>query len=138
FDSVSAPALPSAWTTSASGAQSNWVTQTATNKTSPNAAFSPDPSTIGINELVSPTVVLPAGPSQLSFANYYDLEPNNQLEGYDGAVLEIKIGANAFADILAAGGSFVTNGYTHTISSNFGNPLGGRQAWSGTSPGFIP
>src|SRR5206468_1993765 len=42
FDSVSAPTLPSGWTTSASGAQANWVTQNSTNNTAPNAAFSPD------------------------------------------------------------------------------------------------
>jgi hypothetical protein len=52
-------------------------------------------------------------------------------------VLEIKIGAGAFTDILAAGGSFAANGYTRTISSGFGNPLGGRQAWSGNSGGFV-
>src|SRR5205814_266133 len=90
FDSVTAPALPSGWTTSASNAQSSWVTQAATNNTSPNAAFSPDPSNTGVNELVSPSIVLPVGPSQLQFANYYDLEPHDNVEGYDGAVLEIK------------------------------------------------
>src|SRR5262249_36424212 len=53
FDSVTAPALPSGWTTSATGAQSNWVTQASTNNTPPNTAFSPDPANIGVNELVS-------------------------------------------------------------------------------------
>jgi hypothetical protein len=56
--------------------------------------------------------------------------------GYDGGVLEIKIGSGAFTDILAAGGSFVTNGYNGTISALYGNPLGGRQAWSGRSTGY--
>src|SRR5205823_4498427 len=133
-----APALPAAWTTSATNAQSNWVTQTTVRDTVPNAAFSPDAANIGVNELVSPPIALPFGSSQLFFRNNYDLEyqvaqPTN---GYDGGVLEIKIGANAFTDILAAGGSFVSNGYPATINPNFGNPLGGRKAWSGNSGGF--
>jgi hypothetical protein len=52
-------------------------------------------------------------------------------------VLEIQIGNGSFTDILAAGGSFASGGYTRTISSQFGNSLAGRQAWSGNSGGFI-
>jgi hypothetical protein len=137
FDSVTAPALPAGWTTSSSGAQSNWVTQTITNNTAPNCAFSPDVVDIGVNQLISPSIALPNGPCQLSFSQFYDLETNTPTEAFDGAVLEIKVGSSAFTDILAAGGSFVTNGYNYPISTNWGNPLGGRQAWSGTSPGFI-
>jgi hypothetical protein len=49
FDGVTAPALPADWTTSASGAQSPWVTSASANDTAPNSAFSPDPSTVGLN-----------------------------------------------------------------------------------------
>ena len=56
---------------------------------------------------------------------------------FDGGVLEISIGGGAFQDIIAAGGSFVTGGYTGTISSSFSNPLAGRQAWGASSNGFI-
>jgi hypothetical protein len=51
--------------------------------------------------------------------------------------LEISIAGGAFTDILAAGGSFVANGYSQTISSCCGNPLANRGAWSGSSSGFI-
>ena len=54
----------------------------------------------------------------------------------DGGVLEISIGGNAFADILAAGGSFISGRLCGTLSSR-GNPLDGRQAWTGNSGGFI-
>jgi hypothetical protein len=139
FDTVTAPALPSGWTTAATGAESNWVTQTITNNTPPNCAFCPDVLNIGTSDLVSPSIVLPAGPAVLNFTHFYDLETNtaNATDGFDGGVLDIKIGNNAFADILAAGASFATNGYDHTIDSGFGNPLANRQAWSGTSPGFV-
>jgi len=52
-------------------------------------------------------------------------------------VLDIKIGAGAYTDIVAAGGVFVLGGYNSTISSSFQSPIGGRQAWSGASGGFI-
>jgi hypothetical protein len=139
FDTVTAPALPSGWTTAATGAESNWVTQTITNNTPPNSAFCPDVSNIGTSDLISPSILLPAGPAVLSFTHFYDLETNtaSPTDGFDGGVLEIKIGAGAFADILSAGGSFAARGYDHTINNGFGNPLGGRQGWSGTSPGFV-
>ncbi len=137
FDTVTAPALPAGWTTSATGVQSNWVTQIAVRDSVPNAAFSPDANNIGLNELVSPPITLPAGPSHLTFRNNYDLEAGAGTIGYDGGVLEMRVGTNAFADIIGTGGSFVSGGYTHTISGSFSNALGGRQAWSGNSGGFI-
>ena len=55
--------------------------------------------------------------------------------GFDGMVLEISVNGGAFADIVTAGGSFVTGGYTHTISGSFGSPIANRMAWSGLSAG---
>jgi hypothetical protein len=70
----------------------------------------------------------------LIFQNLFNMEAN-ATTGFDGMVLEIKINGGAFADILNAGGSFITGGYTHTISSEFGNPIADRMAWSGLSAG---
>ena len=138
FDLVTAPALPSGWTSSASGGQTNWVTESATYDTAPNAAFAPDAASVGLTALVSPPITLPAGPAQLSFQNYCDLEAaSDSVTAYDGGVLDIQIGTNAFTDILAAGGSFLSGGYNRTISTQFQNPLGGRQAWGGRSSSFI-
>src|SRR6185369_1053891 len=53
----------------------------------------------------------------------------------DGGVLEISINGGAFTDIVTAGGSFVTGGYTGAIATNFSSPIAGRQAWSGISGG---
>ncbi len=136
FDGVSAPALPAGWTTSASGVQTPWVTQTP-GDTGANSSFSTDPTYIGVNELDSPPISVPSGTAQLSFRNNYNLETGPGTDGYDGGVLEIKIGANAFTDILAAGGSFVSGGYNSIIDTAYSNPLAGRQAWSGNSGGYI-
>jgi hypothetical protein len=138
FDAVTAPGLPADWTTSAGGAESNWVTSTTTPDTLPNAAFSPDPASIGSNELVSTPIPIASSSAKLTFRNNYNLEaPISGTNGYDGGVLEIKIGNGAFQDILAAGGSFASGGYTRTISSSYGSPFAGRRAWSGNSGGFI-
>ena len=136
FDGVTAPALPSGWTTSATGAETTWVTRTTTNDTAPNAVYVPDPAKVGDSYLVSPAIPLGPGQSRLSFRNNYNLE-SDASSYYDGGVLEIKIGAGSFTDILAAGGSFVSGGYNGIISLLYSNSLAGRQAWSGNSGGFI-
>ncbi len=125
FDAVTAPAVPAGWATSAGGALSGWVTVNNSSDTAPNAAFAASAATAGSNQLVSPTYYISAPGAQLSFRHRYALEA-----GYDGGVLEIKIGAGAFTDIITAGGSFVTGGYGQTLAS--ANPLGARPAWTGT------
>ncbi len=88
---------------------------------------------------MSPSLTLPLGAAQLSFRNRYDLEydPQNATNGWDGGVLEIKIGAGAFTDILAAGGTFASGGYNRTIDTGFSSPIAGRQAWSGNSGAYV-
>ena len=138
FDSVTAPALPTGWTTTESGAETNWTTAAGTDDTAPNAAFVPDVGDIGLSELLSPSFLITAASAQLRFRNNYNLEaPDSGNIGYDGGVLEIKIGSGSFTDIVTAGGSFASGGYTRTISTQYGNPLAARQAWSGSSGGFI-
>ncbi len=139
FDAAIPPALPGGWTTSSSGGQSPWVTQTGVVDSPPNAAYSTDATTNGLNELDSPAFTLPPGQAQLTFRNNYDLEVDSSFptNAFDGGVLEIKIGAGAYTDVVTAGGSFVSGGYNSTINGGFGNPLAGRRAWSGNSGGFI-
>jgi hypothetical protein len=113
------------------------VTVASAADTAPNAVFAPDTPDPGVAELDSPLIALPAGPAQLSFRNSFDLERDIGNTADDGGVLEIQIGTNSFADILDADGSFVTGGYTATITNIWNNPLGGRMAWSGNSGGYV-
>jgi hypothetical protein len=138
FDEVTAPNLPTGWTTSATGAEKSWYTTNSQSDTAPNAAFVPDVNNIGSSQLVSPSIALPAGQAMLAFRNKYGFEApvNGGNDGFDGGVLEIKIGAGSFTDILTAGGAFITGGYTSVIDTNYGNPLAGRQAWSGTNSSY--
>ena len=126
--------LPSGWTTTGSP---SWVVTNSIRDSVPNSAFAAGTSNVQVITLVSPTIAIPSGPtSQLSFRNNYNTEATGST-AYDAGVLEIKIGAGAFQDILSAGGSFVTGGYNKTVSKAFSNPLKGRQAWGGNSGGFV-
>ncbi|HQU83821.1 MAG TPA: FG-GAP-like repeat-containing protein [Pyrinomonadaceae bacterium] len=127
FDSVTAPQIPAGWTTSATGAGVNFATVTNFSTTAPNSAFTPNPSTVGSSELVSPPLVVTATNATLNFRQKYILENT-----WDGGVLEVKVGNGQFQDILVAGGTFITGGYTATLNTS-GNPLAGRLAWSGAN-----
>jgi hypothetical protein len=69
---------------------------------------------------------------RVSFRNNFNLQ-----DGFDGGVLEVSYDDGlTFQDVLAVG-TFVLGGYNGTINSCCGNPLAGRQAWTGNSGGFI-
>jgi (2Fe-2S) ferredoxin len=127
FDSVAAPQLPAGWTTSASGAGANFVTVTDFRDTAPNAVFAPNTATTGLSEITSPPVLITGARTVLNFRHKYSVENT-----WDGGVLEIKIGAGQFQDIIASGGAFLSGGYTTTLNSST-NPLAGRSAWSGAT-----
>ena len=138
FDGVTPPALPAGWVaTNAQGPAPLWVTSNVTPDTPPNDAFVEAPGVVSDKRLDTPGIIVSAN-AHLSFRNFY-----NFLEsGLDGGVLEVSspnINGGAFTDITdaAVGGSFVTGEYNATISTNLGNPIGGRLAWSGSSNGYI-
>ena len=131
FDAVSAPQLPANWTSAASGASTRFATQTSRPDTPSNAIYTNAPAALGTAEIISPSIRVGGNQPKLIFRQAY----NSEL-GWDGGVLEIKIGAGAFQDILAAGGSFVTGAYgAEALNANAGNFIGGRRAWSGLSSG---
>ena len=140
FDGGAAPALPAGWTTNTSGAGVRWVTTSSLRDSTPNSAFAAEPDAIGVTELISPLIPIAGTNALLSFKTFFNTEtdPADASRCYDGGVLEISIAGSAFMDILAAGGSFGTNGYNKTISDTNDNPLVSRLAWGGLSGGFVP
>jgi hypothetical protein len=133
FDGVTAPALPSGWTAAnAAGLPPLWATSSGLPDTPPNSAFVNDPGVVSDKRLDAPAMAIVSAAARLTFRNSYNLE-----NGFDGGVLEIAIDGAAFADILAAGGSFVSNGYVDTIDTGSSSPIGGRQAWTGNSGGYV-
>jgi CSLREA domain-containing protein len=137
FDGVPAPALPTGWTSAASGAGSVWVTSTTAPDSGPNDAFALDATELGETYLYSPVYRIASSGGQFSFKNLYNLEAtaNSPIYGFDGMVLEIRINSGSFQDIVEAGGTFVSGGYTRTIAYGFDSPIALRQAWSGLSGG---
>lgn len=134
FDGVTPPALPAGWS-STTWVTSNSGVPTPPADTLPNAVFVDDPGTISDKQLLSPSIVLicDAGAVQVSFRNNFNFQ-----DGFDGGVLEVSYDDGlTFQDVLAVGGTFVLGGYNGTIDSCCGNPLAGRQAWTGNSTGFI-
>ncbi len=132
FDGVSAPQLPVGWTTATTGTGINFTTVTNNFDTAPNAVFAPALATVGSSEIVSPPILVAGVTNILRFRNRYSIENT-----WDGAVLEIKIGNGNFQDIIDAGGTFVSGGYT-TLLNPSPNPLANRFAWSGASSnGYI-
>ncbi|MEJ7623393.1 MAG: carboxypeptidase regulatory-like domain-containing protein [Pyrinomonadaceae bacterium] len=132
FDSVTPPALPAGWTaTNAIGPAPLWVAATGANDTPPNVAFVDSPPVIADKRLDSPAFTPTVG-SQVTFRHSWDLE-----DTFDGGVLEISVAGAAFQDIIAAGGSFVTGGYSGSIAVGSGSPIGGRNAWTGTQTAFV-
>ncbi len=91
-----------------------------------------NPTNISDSLLTSPAFNVNQGNRRIQFRNNFNLE-----SGFDGGVLEISINGGAFADLLAAGGTFISGGYTSTIDNRFGSPVAGRRAWSGNSVGYI-
>jgi hypothetical protein len=140
FDFVTPPALPAGWTAT-NGINPDGVLWQTSNSgvpappadTTPNAAWVNDPAAISDKYLDSPPIVIDQFENAgLIFRNNYSLE-----SGRDGGVLEVSVDGGPFQDILAAGGFFGQGGYNGTISTCCGNPLSGRNAWTGSSGGFI-
>lgn len=135
FDKVIPPALPPGWSST------NWVTSTITPDSPPNCAFVDAPAFLSDRDLRSVRIRPLVALASISFRNNYNLESSGS-EFFDGGVLEVSspnINGGAFTDITdpTVGGSFLSGGYNGTISSNFGSPIAGRQAWSGNSGGYI-
>ena len=146
FDYLKPPALPPGWlATNAQGPPPLWVTSDSglpmpPADTLPNALFVDDPAVVSDKRLDGWFVKFFEDCCvRLTFRHNFNLEASasNPNLGFDGGVLEFSTdGGNTFQDILAVG-SFVMGGYNRTIAADRGNPIAGRQAWSGNSNGFI-
>ncbi len=140
FDGAISPALPAGWSStvvlpSPAGMKDKpWAT---TNNglvaSAPNAAFVLATAAY-VSDIVldTPVMSIATSTAQLKFNNFYDTE-----FGGDGGLLEIKIGAGAFVDLVTAGGSIVTGGYPRAINGGFNSAIGNRNAWTGTSNTYI-
>lgn len=131
FDEQTAPALPTDWPTTASGAGVPWQITPLNVDTPPNAAYAPEFPDVSDMALDSPAFT-PVQNQTLSFRHGYNLETP-----FDGAVLEISINGSVFQDVLAVGGGFASGGYDAAIDTCCDSPIAGRLAWTGNPSGFV-
>ena len=140
FDGVTPPSITAGWTVTSSYAPMTFVSTGSSFDTTPNSMFAADLPAItggpttdgGSTELTSPSIAISAPAATVSFRHKYNSEP-----GWDGGVLEISIAGGAFQDFVAAGGTFLQNGYNASMGVSTPNPLGGRAGWTGDSGGYI-
>ncbi len=127
FDGVTAPALPSGWSSIVvSGLIDPWVTRSDGPDSAPNSVAVVPVSSSSEVLLTSQAFTIGAGSTQLRFRQRWNTEL-----GFDGGVLELSVNGGAFLDVVAAGGSFVSGEYTGTLGGS--NVLAGRDAWTGSS-----
>jgi hypothetical protein len=135
FDGVTPPNLPGTWSSSETGQGNIWSTVFTSSDTAPNSVFGFDVAAVADEVLISPPINIATATAQLTFRNRWNFEWFGS-NCYDAGVLEISFGGGSFTDIVTAGGSFVSGGYTGTVSALFNNPLGARSAWCGESTGY--
>jgi len=78
-----------------------------------------------------PMVVGYSGDYTISFWHLYNME-----EGYDGAVVEVRVNGGDWADVTDMGGEFLGDGYTDTAISDTGAAIAGRATFSGSNNGM--
>ena len=97
--------------------------------------FGPNPASPADTYLVSPLLMVGAGPASVAFKHRFDFE-RSSTEFFDGAVIEVSTnGGAAWTDI----GTMSTPGYNGTISTSqnqSSNPLKGQRAFVGKSTGY--
>jgi hypothetical protein len=112
------------FTTSSPTSNGDWAIIATPNACSPgNAWFSSDIDSIKDDDLDTVPILLPTGCSTLKFNHTYITEAD-----FDGCVIEISVDGSSFTDL---GDRILQGGYNSVISTGFGSPIAGREAWSG-------
>jgi hypothetical protein len=122
----------SVWTATGASAGSIWGRGFEANG---NVSFlGADSGFISDTQFVSPALSVSTTEALVvKFKHAYALEGSGT-QLFDGGVVEISLNGGAtWSDVTAFG---VNPGYTGALLANTGNALAGRQAYSGTSPGF--
>lgn len=124
------------WTQSAGQGTDLWSISAARAHSGGSSFLAQDVTTISDQYLVSPSVTLPAGqsPLTLQFWNYQALE-SSQVGCFDGGILEISTDGGIIWTQLDA--ELLTDPYDGMVSAQYGNPIGGRQAWCGDPQGWL-
>ncbi len=124
------------WTSSATSPAAQWSYFTGSSQSGTRSLHAADLGLVASSALQSTfSVAVPAGATYLRFDHSFKMDYGSSYF-YDGGVVEYSTdGGVTWPDAVALPGPTV-NGYNATLQSGFGNPLSGRQAFSGPSPGY--
>jgi hypothetical protein len=105
-----------------------WAAVTTDKHSGTQSAFAPDRNNISDQRLeLTNGFAVPAGATSAVLSFWHRVALENT---FDGGVLEFSTdGGSTWSTTVP---TFITGGYNSTISTSFGSPIGGRQAWSGT------
>lgn len=131
FEAAPAPALPAGWLADTATGGTPWRTVADVAADGAQSAGVVAPATVADARLASPTFPITTNEAILTFRQRFSLE-----NGFDGAVLEMRVDGGTFVDVLAGGATFLEGGYAGTVSPDWSNPLAGRSAWTGSSGGW--
>lgn len=122
------------WTHSAAGGTDTWALTTSNPHSGAQSWHADDPGSVSDQRLVSPAVVLPTGqnPLTLKFWNWQYMETRTG-GCYDGGILEVTTDSGlTWSQVTAP--NLLTDPYDGAVSSSYGNPLAGLNAWCGNNP----
>ncbi len=117
------------WTVSHGNGASDWALGTNNPYSGSSAWFADDISSISDQYLSMSSPVTLADNAILSVWHHYDTEST-----YDGGVIEISANGGPWTDL---GPLMTQNEYNSVISSTYNSPIGGHDAFSGSSGGYI-
>jgi uncharacterized repeat protein (TIGR01451 family) len=117
------------WTVATGSGSNVWALSTASAHSPTHAWFVQDIATVSDQTLAMAAPVVLSGQPVLRFWHSYTTEAT-----YDGGVVEISANGGAWTDL---GALMTQGGYNSTISASSGSPIGGRQAFSGSSGGYV-
>jgi hypothetical protein len=122
------------WTTGGTG--STWVLSGANPASGSTAYHADNVSSITDQYLMSPAILLPSGetPLTMQFWNYQDME-SSSTGCYDGGVVEVSTNGGGSWTRLES--ELLTDPYDGAISTSFGNPLAGQNAWCGNPQSYL-
>ena len=119
----------SGWAVSHAQGSSDWALGTASPHSGAKAWFAADVASLTDQYLTTGSPIAIGAGAELHFWHSYTLESS-----YDGGVVEISTDGGSTWDDL--GPAMTVNGYSGSISSSFGSPIGGRQAFTGAAPSY--
>ncbi|MGB0619931.1 MAG: cadherin-like domain-containing protein [Myxococcota bacterium] len=118
------------WSVSRAAGTVDWTLDGGQPRSGSQSWYASEPSATSDQRLTTTSPIAISSGTTLSFWHSYDVENN-----FDGGVVEASIdgGAN-WTDL---GSAMTANGYSGTISTEWGSPIGGRLAFTGNSSGYV-